>query len=119
MSDRTVIRNVALVSMDPDVGNPTVADILIEDDRIAAIDSKLPVSDAHVIDATGMLAIPGLIDTHRHCWQTAVRGLCSDWSLTDYMRGIRFNVATLYEAADVGISNHAGLLECIAAGVTT
>ena len=28
--------------------------------------------------------MPGMIDTHRHMWQTAMRGYGADWTLTQY-----------------------------------
>ena len=36
------------------------------------------------IDATGGIVMPGMIDTHRHMWQTAMRGYGADWTLTQY-----------------------------------
>jgi 5-methylthioadenosine/S-adenosylhomocysteine deaminase len=37
--------------------------------------------------------MPGFVDTHRHIWQTALRAICAEWSLKEYMRGIRFQRA--------------------------
>ena len=34
------------------------------------------------IDASGGIVMPGMIDTHRHLWQTAMRGYGADWTLT-------------------------------------
>src|SRR5512140_3968637 len=42
------------------------ADILIEDGRIAAIGESLSSPGAEVIDATGLIALPGLVDLHTH-----------------------------------------------------
>ena len=36
------------------------------------------------IDASGGIVMPGMIDTHRHMWQTAMRGYGADWTLTQY-----------------------------------
>ena len=43
-----------------------VADVRVEDDRIAAIGASLPAADATVIDATGLVVAPGFIDVHTH-----------------------------------------------------
>lgn len=48
------------------------ADVLIEDDRIAAVAPNLTAAVAVVIDATGMAVTPGFIDMHRHCDITPV-----------------------------------------------
>ena len=42
------------------------ADLLIENDRIAAIDPAGMVADAQVIDATGKIVCPAFVDIHRH-----------------------------------------------------
>jgi 5-methylthioadenosine/S-adenosylhomocysteine deaminase len=63
--NRLLIRGGTVLSMDPCVGNYAAADIYIEGSRIIAI-GGLDGFDAEVIDATGMIVIPGFIDTHRH-----------------------------------------------------
>lgn len=45
---------------------PFRGDILVEGERIAAIDSRIPCEDAQVFDAEGRMVTPGFIDFHRH-----------------------------------------------------
>jgi dihydroorotase len=45
-------------------GDP--ADILIKNGRIAAIGDSLSATGAEVIDAAGLIALPGLVDLHTH-----------------------------------------------------
>ena len=42
------------------------ADILVADGRIAAIGDSLSVPGADVVDAAGLVALPGLVDLHTH-----------------------------------------------------
>jgi dihydroorotase len=42
------------------------ADILIKDGRIAAIGESLSVTGADVVEAAGLIALPGLVDLHTH-----------------------------------------------------
>src|SRR5919106_2004735 len=42
------------------------ADIFVKDGRIATVGEKLRVPSAEVIDATGLIALPGLVDLHTH-----------------------------------------------------
>ena len=42
------------------------ADLLIEDGKISRIGEALASDGAKVIDATGMLVLPGIIDAHTH-----------------------------------------------------
>src|SRR5581483_11443854 len=59
------------------------ADVLIVGERIAEVGPGLETpGDAVEIDATGGIVMPGMIDTHRHMWQTALRGYGADWTLT-------------------------------------
>ena len=116
---RTLIKNGHVVSMDSRVGNLPRADIVVEDDKIVEIGPNLAVTDAQVIDADGCIVMPGLIDTHRHIWQGALRAVCADWSLLDYVRGIRMNAALAFTAEDMYAAQYHGGLEAIDAGVTT
>jgi dihydroorotase (multifunctional complex type) len=61
-ASRTVIKNATVVNS----GGQSVADILIEGERIVAVGAGLETGDAVRIDARGLLAFPGLIDPHTH-----------------------------------------------------
>lgn len=59
---KTVIKNATAVS--PADGLNGVCDILIEDGKIAAVGNDLTAE--RVIDASGLTAVPGLVDMHVH-----------------------------------------------------
>jgi cytosine/adenosine deaminase-related metal-dependent hydrolase len=117
--DRLVIRNGFVVSMDGDVGDVPNADVLVEDGKIAAVGQGLDVSDAEEIDATGMVVIPGFVDTHRHTWQTPVRGVLPCCTLDNYFAVMLGSVGGHYRPEDVEGANYGGALEALNAGVTT
>ena len=53
-------------------------DILIEGEKIHAIGQGLrltPSAKPQIIDARGMIVLPGLVNTHHHLYQTLFRGL--------------------------------------------
>jgi dihydroorotase len=52
--------------VDPGTGVDAVADVLIEDGRIAAVGPRLEAIGARAIDAAGLVVSPGLIDVHVH-----------------------------------------------------
>ena len=83
-SQRLVFRNGFVVSMDPDIGEIPNGEVLVEDGVIVDVGSDLGVSDAEEIDATGMIVMPGFVDTHRHTWQTPVRGVLPCCTLDNY-----------------------------------
>ena len=90
--ERTLIRNSVVITIDNKLGDFEQADILIEGDLIAAVGSNLPVEDAQVVDGSNMIVLPGLIDTHRHTWQSVLRGIASDWTLGQYFERIRAGI---------------------------
>ncbi len=114
MTFRTLIRGGRIVG-----GPSQPSDLLIEGGIIRAVEHAIDAQDAEIIDAAGMIVAPGFVDTHRHLWQTSIRGVAADWSLVEYIRFIRLGYATAYRPEDVWISNHAGALEALDAGITT
>src|ERR1700690_62987 len=119
MSDRVVLRGGYVLSMDERVGELTTGDVLIEDGVIAAVQAQVDVEDAEVVDVSGHVVMPGFVDTHRHTWQTPFRGVCADWTLEDYFRGIRMSISPNCSPGDVYAGNYVGALEALEAGVTT
>ena len=61
---RLLIQNARIV--DPSQGLDGVASLLLEDGKVAGIGPALPAEGAQVIDATGLVAAPGLVDLHVH-----------------------------------------------------
>lgn len=118
MTTRTLIKDAAVVTMDPALGDFERADILIEDGRILAVQPGIE-ADAERIDASSMIAMPGMIDTHRHTWQTALRGILADGNIPDYLRGIRLQMAPRYRAEDMYVGNYLGALDALNNGTTT
>ncbi len=52
--------------LDPSTGRDEIADLLLEDGRIAAVEPSLRVEDATGLDASGCWVAPGLVDLHTH-----------------------------------------------------
>ena len=118
MSNRLLLRGGHVLSMDPGIGELPAADVLIEDDRISAVQPEIS-ADAEVIDAAGFIVIPGFIDSHRHTWEAAIRACAPNATLDDYFVEILDTFAPVYRPEDVYASNLAGALECLNAGITT
>jgi cytosine/adenosine deaminase-related metal-dependent hydrolase len=116
---RTLIRNVAAATVDDSLGDLERTDILIDDRIIVEIAADIAVDADEVIDGEGMIAIPGMVDTHRHTWQTALRGILADGNIPDYLRGIRLQMAPRYRADDMYAGNYVGALDALNSGVTT
>lgn len=118
MANRMLLRGGYVITMDPAIGDVPGGDVLIEDDRILAVDRDIS-ADADVLDVTGRIVIPGFVDTHRHTWEAAIRGCAPNDTLDDYFVHILDTFAPVYRAEDVYAANLAGSLECLNAGITT
>ncbi|MET7951095.1 amidohydrolase family protein [Micromonospora sp. NPDC005324] len=116
---KKLIRGGIVVSVDPAIGDLPSGDVLIEDERIVAVAPHLDGVDAEVIDATGMIVMPGLIDTHRHMWQSSLRQIAVDWTLSDYFERVIGGFSPVFTPEDVHIGTHFGALEALDSGVTT
>lgn len=120
MGTRRLIKNGWVLTLDDAAGILRTADILIEDALIIAIEANLDAADCEVIDATDMIVMPGLVDTHRHVWESLLRTIGADWSLPVYLQNIYYGgFGQSMRPADSYIANLLGALEAINSGVTT
>jgi 5-methylthioadenosine/S-adenosylhomocysteine deaminase len=115
-----LVRGGTVVTGDPGLGVLPGADVLITGGRIASLGGPArPPAGSTVIDAAGAIVLPGLIDTHRHTWQSLIRGIAADWTLAQYMQGMREVFGPLYRPQDVYAATLAGAYEALDAGITT
>jgi len=119
MTHRTLIKGGIVYSVDPDIGELPCGDVLIEDGKIAAVAANIPVTEAQVIDATNRIVLPGLVDTHRHLWQSALRQVAADWTLGQYIEHMLLGYGPQFSAEDVYVAELLGAIEAIDAGITT
>jgi 5-methylthioadenosine/S-adenosylhomocysteine deaminase len=119
LSERLLVRGGCVLTLDRSLGDLERADVLIEDGRITAVAPDIDAAGGEVVEAAGKIVMPGFVDTHRHTWQTALRGICADWTLQDYFRGIRLHLSTFFRPEDMYVGNYVGGLEALDAGVTT
>ncbi|OAP63595.1 hypothetical protein AYL99_02822 [Fonsecaea erecta] len=95
-------------------------DLLIRDGVIVDIGKNIsaPTDDSEVIDCRGKIVSPGFVDTHRHLWQTQLKGRHADQGLVAYMyTGNMMSYA--YTPEDMYWGQLSGCLEAIHAGTTT
>jgi dihydroorotase len=61
---KTLIKSAYII--DPSTNTEGKKDILIEGDRIKRIDEEIFEPEAHIIDGSGLIAVPGFVDLHVH-----------------------------------------------------
>src|SRR3954466_10463873 len=119
-SDNLVFRGGTVLTMDASCTVLTDADVLVVGDRIEAVGRQLEVPEGtREIDARGGIVMPGMIDTHRHMWQTAMRGYGADWTLTQYFVWYYLEHGKLFRPEDIHAGNLLSAWDALEAGVTT
>lgn len=116
---RILIRGGSVVTVDDRLGTLRRGDVLIEGATIAAVAPRLEAEDATVIDASGMIVMPGFVDAHRHSWQAAIKHVAPDADLGTYFTSVLAALAPAYRPEDVYVGTLLGVLEALDAGVTT
>ena len=64
MGRRVLLRGGRVV--DPAAGRDEVADVLVEEDRVAAVGPGAARAGAEILDCEGLVVAPGLVDLHAH-----------------------------------------------------
>lgn len=120
-AQRVLLTGATVLTMDPDIGDFERADILLKGSKIAAVQPDLAdaASDgqAIVVDLEGTILIPGMHDTHRHCWENQFRRLLPDAGLVDYVEAI-LTLGPHYRPEDIYAGTLISALGAIDSGVT-
>ena len=119
-----VIENCAVATVDAAGTEYTTGHVAVDGDRIVAVGpgSGLPGADrvdgTVLIDGTGCLATPGLVNTHHHLYQWATRGLAQQANLFGWLTELYPVWAGLDEEV-VSATTAAGLAWLALSGCTT
>ena len=119
-SGSVVLRGGTVLTVDATHRVLSGTDVLVTGDRIAEVGPRLQVPDGtREIDASGGIVLPGMIDTHRHMWQTALRGYGGDWALSQYFVFYYLQHGQVFRPEDIYAGNLLSALESVDTGVTT
>jgi 5-methylthioadenosine/S-adenosylhomocysteine deaminase len=111
-----LVQGGSVVSMDPEIGTLGRGDVHVRDGRIVEVGAGLHAPGAEVVDASHMIVMPGLVDSHFHMWSTVGRNYVSDGF--EYFPA-KWATSAVYQPEDFYRSVTLGLVECVAAGITT
>ncbi|HXV42798.1 MAG TPA: amidohydrolase, partial [Anaerolineae bacterium] len=118
-----LIENSSIVTVN-DAGDVISKGYLyIEGDRIAALDAGPPPPQLRhqadtIIDATFMVAMPGMVNAHTHLFQIFLRGLADDKPLLEWLKTAIWPVASALSEEDAYVAGLVGFLENIRSGAT-
>lgn len=114
----TLIRNAdVIVTMDGARRELAGASVLIRRGVIAAIGPGLAAPGSEVIDASGCVITPGLVNTHHHLYQTLTRAVPGgqDALLFGWLRTL-YPIWARYSPEDMHVSTQLGLAELALSG---
>lgn len=118
---RVLLRGGLVITGDPGLDVLPQGDVLIDGERIAAVAPRVDIPDTgvEVVDVSDRIVMPGFVDTHRHTWQSLVRGLAADWTLGQYLIGIHSGLSRHFRPEDTYLANLLGAVEALDSGITT
>jgi 5-methylthioadenosine/S-adenosylhomocysteine deaminase len=118
----TLIRGATILTMNPRREILANADLLVDGGRIAAlgrIAADAVPADAAIVDAKGLVMMPGLVNGHVHGSQQLGRGIADDVDLLTWLRDRVWPFEHALTEDDQLVSMRAVGLEMIRTGVTT
>ena len=118
---RTVLQGCAVATVDAAGTEHTEGHVVVSGNRIVAVGAgRAPdvTPEDRVVDATGCLATPGLVNTHQHLYQWATRGRAQQSNLFDWLTELYPVWAGLDEDV-VGAAAAAALGRLAGTGCTT
>ena len=119
---RTLLKNIGFLACFDDAGTEiTDAAVLIDGTGIVAAGPMATVGQEQadrVVDLTGHIVMPGLINTHHHMYQNLTRVMAQDDELFVWLRTLYPVWARLDDAA-IRVSAQMAMAELIASGCTT
>jgi cytosine/adenosine deaminase-related metal-dependent hydrolase len=120
--DSILIRNGYVLTMNPLRHIIRDGAVFIEDGKIIEVNrtGKMTNHGADVVlDAKGMIVMPGLIDTHMHLAQALIRGCADDVSLVDWLKNYVWVLQGNFTNEDGRVSTELCMAEMIRTGTTS
>lgn len=96
-----------------------IGDILIVDDVICKIDRSIDIETDVMIDASDMIAMPGLINCHNHAAMSLFRGYCDDLRLMEWLNHKIWPAEDKLKGEDIYWGTLLSIAEMISTGTTT
>lgn len=114
------IKNGTLVSMDNNRNRIEYnKDILIDGSKIIKIGDNLEDSVDRVIDASGKVILPGLINTHAHIPMSIFRETLDGYNLQDWLSKKIWPMESKLTDDDIYYASYLSFIEMIKTGTTT
>ncbi len=116
---KTVIRGAKILTMNA-AFDELEGDIVIDGTRLESIGGSAEVGDHdEVVEARGLVALPGFVQTHIHLCQTLMRNCADDMVLIDWLRKRIWPYEAALQYDELRTSARIGIAELMLGGTTT
>ena len=116
---KKLIKNAYILDMVGEESNIRKSDILIQDNRIAKIETEIEEEADEKINAKNMIVMPGLVNTHTHLAMSIFRVYKDDKILMDWLENAIFPVDDKLEPDYIYWYSYLSCIEMIKSGTTT
>ena len=118
---RTLLKNGYVVTVDEARAVHPRGYVAVNGNRIEAVGAGAPASEAgfdEVIDVSGSIVMPGLINMHQHHWYTLFKGTADGMLLEDWVTGLLLPLATRMSDEGLRLGSTVASMEMLATGTT-
>ncbi len=120
MAKRIILENIEwLVTVDNEQRVLRNAALAVEDGKIVEISSAGSLTGDEVIDLTGRLLAPGLINCHTHLAMSLLRGWAEGVDLQGFLERVWAAEGAIMDAPTCELGTELGALEALLGGTTT
>lgn len=120
---RILIKNGYVVTVDPARNVYSGGAVVVNDGRIQAVlagtDGLAARDFDEVIDASGCLVMPGLVNMHQHHWYVLFKGLADGMLLEDWISDLVFPIVAKLTPEAMRVASYQCGMEMLATGTTT
>jgi len=113
----TVIRDAWIVTQDPS-RRVLRGDVVVEGERIVSVGPEYTGDADEVIEASGDIVMPGMINTHTHVAMSVMKGVVDDLLFPDFLDKV-FRIDSDRTDRDLDVGTKLGCMEMMRGGTTT
>ncbi len=113
----TVIRDAWIVTQD-EKRSILKGDVVVDGERIVSVGKKYDGDADEIIDASGDIVMPGMINTHTHVAMAPLKGICDDLLFPDFLDKV-FKIDSDRTDYDLAMGTKLGCAEMMRGGTTT
>ena len=114
-----ILQNIRfLVTQNPDREILEKVDLRISGEKISGIGDLEPEEDEEIVDCSGKIVVPGLINTHTHASMSLLRGISDNKKLMDWLEEDIFPAEEIMTSDDIYTGALLASVEMLETGTT-